>query len=112
MTAPAGVNPGSNFLNQSRYPAVHVLAPDQVLPEIVFQTDPSGRAFAQLIGADVRTPFGAFEQPFASQAPFSHMSSELFQQGVAAGYFDLSRRFLDVQSLHHAVLDQHGIAPR
>src|SRR6266851_8874040 len=37
---------------------------------------------------------------------------QLLEQGVAAGDLDLARRFLDIELLHHAVLDQHGIALR
>src|SRR5262249_24590990 len=37
---------------------------------------------------------------------------KLLEQGVATGYLDLARRFLDLEHLHHAVLDQHGIAFR
>src|SRR3954452_13910620 len=37
-------------------------------------------------------------------------ASKLLEQRVAAGDLDLARRFLDVELLHHAVLDQHGVA--
>ncbi len=40
------------------------------------------------------------------------IGSQLLQQRVAARYFDLARAFLDVEFLHHAVLDHHGIALR
>src|SRR5882757_5112996 len=40
------------------------------------------------------------------------LSSQLLEQGVAAGNLDLAGRFLDIELLHHAVLDQHGIALR
>src|SRR5260370_35288873 len=37
---------------------------------------------------------------------------QLLEQSVAAGDLDLAGRLLDIELLHHAVLDQHGIALR
>src|SRR5262245_65351189 len=39
-------------------------------------------------------------------------SLQLLEQRIAARDLDLAGRFLDVELLHHAVLDQHGIAAR
>src|SRR5712691_2407373 len=50
--------------------------------------------------------------PQALMSAMRARRSQRLEQGVAARDLDLAGRFLDVELLHHAVLDQHGIAPR